>query len=337
MNTAAQWTYKHLVVSSILALALVGCDGGDSPDPGGDTRDTVDDSAMNDTSEDARDTTESNDASDAEGTEDTDGSEDGGDTDDVRDNADTENDGRVDAAGDAGGLPDGPSSERLARVEKASNSAPPNGYWEYLPPGYGDGEPRPLLVFWHGLGENGDGNGQLDRVLRVGPPRLVNADEWASDRPFVVLSPQHSNGGCPGADEIDAFFDYAVQNYDIDTDRIYLTGLSCGAIGSWNYLGKYTDERVAAAVLIAGDGRGAFNRAGCDLGLVAIWGFHGDSDGTVSPQGTIQPVDELLNCASPPRREIKKTIYEGVGHNSWRRTYDLSDEHDIYGWLLGFE
>ncbi|MFV0543627.1 MAG: hypothetical protein ACK5L8_08080 [Marinicella pacifica] len=29
-------------------------------------------------------------------------------------------------------------------------------------------------------------------------------------------------------------------------------------------------------------------------------------------------------------------IYPGVGHNSWRRTYDLSAGHDIYHWLLNF-
>lgn len=243
-----------------------------------------------------------------------------------------------DAGQDAGdpGLPDGPSSDRLTAVTIGVRGNP-NGFYEYLPPGYGDDTARPLLVFWHGLGENGDGDGQLSKVLSNGPPRLQNRDEWPSDRSFIVLSPQNSGGGCPSSASIDAFITWALDTYGdaIDTSRVYLTGLSCGAIGSWNYLSNFTDGPVAAAVLIAGDGRGAWNRAGCDLGNFAIWGFHGDADGVVSVTGTNVPIDNLIaDC--PSRVEAKKTIYPGVGHNSWGRTYSLSAGHDIYAWLMGF-
>jgi hypothetical protein len=33
---------------------------------------------------------------------------------------------------------------------------------------------------------------------------------------------------------------------------------------------------------------------------------------------------------------VKKTIYPGVGHNSWDRTYDGSAGHDVFEWLLQF-
>ena len=92
-------------------------------------------------------------------------------------------------------------------------------------------------------------------------------------------------------------------------------------------------SRVSAVML--GDGNGAFNNAGCDLGKVAIWAFHGDADGTVSPNGSINPIENLNECDSPAPVEAKLTIYPGVGHNSWDRTYDGSAGHDIYGWLLG--
>ncbi|MGE0789951.1 MAG: hypothetical protein AB7S26_30030 [Sandaracinaceae bacterium] len=232
---------------------------------------------------------------------------------------------------DAG--PPGPSSERQTARPLGSTAAG-NGFYEYLPPLYGDGTLRPLLVFWHGIGENGNGDSELNRVLRNGPPRIIDRDNWPADRPFVVLSPQHAGGGCPGAGEIHSFIDFAMSEYDVDPSRIYLTGLSCGAIGSWGYLGQYLDEQVTAAVLIAGDGRGAWNAQMCELGRVAIWGFHGDADGTVSPQGTIVPTTNLMGCPSPPRRDLQVTIYPGVGHDSWSRTYDLSAGHDIYAWLL---
>ena len=30
------------------------------------------------------------------------------------------------------------------------------------------------------------------------------------------------------------------------------------------------------------------------------------------------------------------TIYPGVGHDSWTRTYDGSAGHDVFGWMLSY-
>jgi predicted esterase len=235
------------------------------------------------------------------------------------------------ASSDTG--PVGPSSTRQTERPLGTTAAG-NGFHEYLPPGYGDGALRPLLVFWHGIGENGNGTSELVNVTRAGPPRLIRDDEWPADRPFVVLSPQHAGGGCPSASEIHDFIAFAMDTYDVDPARVYLTGLSCGAIGSWNYLGEHLDSQIVAMVAIAGDGRGAWSRSMCELGRVSIWAFHGDADDVVAPAGTIEPTTALAACPSPPRRDLEVTIYPGVGHNSWTRTYDLSAGHDIYAWLL---
>lgn len=236
------------------------------------------------------------------------------------------------------GLPGGPSSTRHTARPLGSTAAN-RGYYEYLPPGYGDGAKRPLLVFFHGIGENGDGTTELAKVLKAGPPKLIDNDSWLGSYSFIVLSPQHPGSGCFGANEIRTFLTYAVKSYDVDLQRVYLTGLSCGGIGLWNYLGSYKNELAAAAVPIAGNGTSAWNKAGCDLGLVPIWAFHGDADGKVNVSGTNTPVDNLLTCPAPPRGEVKKTIYPGVGHDSWTRTYawpglPKSAGHDIYAWML---
>ena len=49
--------------------------------------------------------------------------------------------------------PPGPSSERVTLRPAGTVDEAPLGYVEYLPPGYGDGKPRPLPVFLHGAGE----------------------------------------------------------------------------------------------------------------------------------------------------------------------------------------
>jgi len=52
------------------------------------------------------------------------------------------------------------------------------------------------------------------------------------------------------------------------------------------------------------------------------------------------PATEMVNAldagAPPPPVTPKLTIYPGVGHDSWTRTYDGSAGHDIYTWMLGF-
>lgn len=236
-----------------------------------------------------------------------------------------------DAGFDAGIIDERPSSERHTPRPLGTTDST-LGYWEYLPPNYG-AEPAPLLVFWHGIGEFGNGDSQLNRVLIHGPPKLISRNEWPNDRPFVALSPQVPARRCPNNDEIADFFAFALEEYDIDPNRVYLTGLSCGAIGSWNYLARELDDTpVAAAVLIAGNGTGTGWR-GCDLARIPIWGFHGDSDGVVGVRGTREPMERLMACPEP-RGEQRLTIYPGVGHDSWSRTYNGSAGHDIYSWML---
>ena len=67
---------------------------------------------------------------------------------------------------------------------------------------------------------------------------------------------------------------------------------------------------------------------------MAIWAFHGDADERVVPEGTTETVANLEACEGDELRPLEMTIYPGVGHNSWTRTYNSSAGHDIYAWLL---
>jgi hypothetical protein len=72
----------------------------------------------------------------------------------------------------------------------------------------------------------------------------------------------------------------------------------------------------------------------CALGAVAIWGFHGGADPYNPPAGTAEPINNLMACPMPPRRDALVTVYPGVGHDAWTMTYDLTAGHDIYAWML---
>jgi poly(3-hydroxybutyrate) depolymerase len=135
---------------------------------------------------------------------------------------------------------------------------------------------------------------------------------------------------------VHAFVAFAVASYDVEPGRVYLSGLSCGAYAAYEYAAQYGASEVAAMAVMAGDARWAWETSGCELGALPIWAFEGDADDIVDPRAAIDPIRALIDCASPPRQEVQLTIYPGVDHDSWTRTYDLSAGNDVYAWLLGF-
>jgi hypothetical protein len=244
--------------------------------------------------------------------------------------------------GQPGGTPKtSTSSTRISLHPLGSIPDASIAYAEYLPPGYGDGGPRPLLVFLHGSGESAHGDEDaLPALFGTGLPALIEQDQWPDEHPFVVLMPQHIDlepSYCFEPGEIDAFLRFAIAHYQVDPGRVYLTGLSCGAVGAWNYLGAHTNEVVAAAVLIAGIGYGAVDQAGCGLGSVPIWAVHGGMDDILTPNGSAYPIAYLQRCTDPPAVDARLTTYPLSGHDAWTRTYEVSTGLDIYDWMLGYQ
>ena len=237
----------------------------------------------------------------------------------------------ADAAVDGAGLAQGRHTPRpLGTMPGAKN-----GYWEYLPPGYGDGVKRPLLIFWHGSGESGTGSAaDLTRILAHGPPKLIAANQWPAERPFIVLSVQH-NQDCFMVGNLQRdFLSFAMAAYDVDPTRVYQTGLSCGAVGITDFMARFGTSPVAATVLISGIITPAWTAQGCGLVTdMALWVFHGSADTTASPLGDATNLPNLIACPQP-RKDVRFTMYPGVEHDAWTRTYDLSAGNDIYTWLL---
>ncbi len=206
------------------------------------------------------------------------------------------------------------------------------GYYAYLPEDhyFTTTERYPLLIFLHGSGEKGNGTTEVSKVLIHGPPKLVKAGR---SFPFIIISPQlpASQGGWSNG-LVDELIARAKAAYRVDTTRIYVTGLSMGGYGAWGYA-VARPTVVAAVVPIAGAGS---TGQACQMKNVPTWAFHGDADGTVNQSGSINMVNAINACAPAPPVAAKLTIYPGVGHDSWTRTYDGSAGHDIYTWLLQY-
>jgi predicted peptidase len=187
----------------------------------------------------------------------------------------------------------------------------------YLPKAYDEHDSWPLLLFLHGAGERGD---DLERVKMHGPPKLIAAGK---DLPFIVVSPQ-----CPEDLQWEpivllTLLDDLGSKYEVDPDRIYVTGLSMGGFGTWR-LAAFAPDRLAAIVPICGGGAKYWARQFASL---PVWAFHGAQDSVVPPERSQVMIDELRKYGGQP----KLTIYPEAGHDAWTETYN---NPKLYEWLL---
>lgn len=193
-------------------------------------------------------------------------------------------------------------------------------YLLYLPKDYSAERKQgfPTILFLHGSGERGD---SIDLVKSWGPPKI--AEE--TGLPFIVISPQ-----CP-IDEywtsmlypLKGLIDNAIETYNIDTNQIYLTGLSMGGYGTFAFSQMYP-EYFAAIAPICGGGTPSLTKYSK---AIPTWVFHGEIDPVVPLQSSQLMVDALKEANT----EVKFTIIEGVGHDSWIKAYN---ETNLFDWFL---
>ena len=181
----------------------------------------------------------------------------------------------------------------------------------------------PAIFFLHGKDEIG-------KVFDILPDGGLHSFVEKNDLPFIILEPQ-----CPAGSEwvfqLDAlmsFLEKMGEHYRIDTDRIYLTGLSMGAIGAWHLAIRFPTA-FAAVVPISG---GTYPFLGYPDAVarikdVPVWTFHGADDPVLPIALTKILVDTLKRNGG----DITYTYYENTGHDAWTRTYSNGE---IYQWLL---
>lgn len=204
-------------------------------------------------------------------------------------------------------------------------------YLLFLPKNYdAQTEKRwPMILFLHGAGERGT---DVWKVATHGPPKNVKAHP---DFPFIVVSPQCPEGQIWSKAILVALLDDITAKYAVDTNRIYLTGLSMGGYGTWD-LGLTHPDRFAAIVPICGGGQTiSVPLSGRDkwqaLRTLGVWAFHGGKDPVVAPEESQRMVDALKKLGA---QDVKLTVYPEAGHDSWTETYN---NPQLYEWLLKHE
>lgn len=195
-------------------------------------------------------------------------------------------------------------------------------YAVFVPRDYDKSRKWPLIVFLHGAGECGtDGAKQV--IQGVGSAILWDVQKW----PFIVIFPQKPEIRDKWEDHdaaVMAMLSRARKEYNVDPDRLYLTGLSQGGHGTWAIGARHPDLWAAIAPICGYGEPGEFAQP---LKSMPIWCFHGEADTSVPLKESVDITNAIKAVGGNPRL----TTYPGVGHNSWDKAYR---EEKLYDWFL---
>lgn len=211
-------------------------------------------------------------------------------------------------------------------------------YRLFIPRNYDPERSYPLVFFMHGAGERGsDNRAQIsirstrlwaeDRVQAEHPnfmvaPQVPTGQQWVNV-PFNIGSHMQPKEPSEPMRLTLALLAALQEEFNIDADRLYATGLSMGGYGAWDVVTRHP-EMFAAAVPICG---GADPSKAPLIVNLPVWNFHGSDDPVVPVRGSREMIAALRDAGGEPLY----TEYEGAGHNVWDRAYS---EPELVPWMF---
>ncbi len=212
-------------------------------------------------------------------------------------------------------------------------------YRLFTPKGYDPAKTYPLILFLHGASARGaDNERQLGGAGQWGTQLWVK-EAVQREHPAFVLAPQANRADSrwvrqwradPNRDPADKeplelvveLIDALEREFSIDSDRLYITGLSMGGFGVWIAISRYPDKFAAALPICGGGDPSAVGET-----TAKVWAFHGAADTLVPVRRSREMIAALRRAGAEPRY----SEYPGVGHNAWQRAYR---EPDLVEWLF---
>lgn len=194
-------------------------------------------------------------------------------------------------------------------------------YYIYTPENYDRTKKYPLIVALHGAGTYGSDPTVLEtspqaNAYRSQKPECVMLQPFS---PYETWSSQQRN--------LKTLIDIVCDKYNIDTDRVSICGGSMGGFGTWDMITENPDFFSAAAPICGGGMGWQAPR----IGNMPIRIYHGDKDGTVIPERSVEMFN-ALKAVNPENDEITLTLLENVEHNAW--DYAYADDEHLFDWLI---
>lgn len=214
--------------------------------------------------------------------------------------------------------------------------------WLYLPADYATSTKNyPVVFFYHGVGEAGTNpyillNQGIPNLIANGmrPDNITNPVD-GQQYSFIVVSVQHWSWS-PNPDWLPYELNWLKQNYRIDTNRVYVTGLSAGGQSSYSatIINNTVSHLIAAAVPMSPAGVWPYDPSLIGENKIKTWFFAGNVDGSY----TINATNYSNDCNTLYPNSSRLNIYPG-GHCCWNSYYDIG-WHDpasglsVWQWML---
>jgi hypothetical protein len=170
----------------------------------------------------------------------------------------------------------------------------------------------------------------MDAIKKAGAMLPDDAALPAGAFPGFALFPQSLNGWT-GTESQDAIriVRLLVKKYNIDPDRIYLTGLSNGAHGAFEAL-KRAPWMFASGIIMSAvdDGFITNTNMTTKVAHVPLWIFQGGQDSNPYPNETKNLIKKFRDAGAV----IRYSEFPEIGHTVWNSAFK---EPDYFQWLLG--
>jgi len=217
-------------------------------------------------------------------------------------------------------------------------------YRMLLPKDFDASKKYPLVLMLHGAGERGSDNKKqlnngaslfLNKKHRDSFPAIVifpqcpQNDYWSkldADRSTKPIGFNYKYNEAPTkamASVMDLMTEMVTKPY-VQTDQVYVMGLSMGGMGTFEIIYR-NPEMFAAAIPICGGGDPEYVTAYAKT--IPLWIFHGAKDDVVDPKLSLSMASAIISAGGFP----KLTLYDFANHNSWDSAFA---EPELLKWLF---
>ena len=192
-------------------------------------------------------------------------------------------------------------------------------FWVSVPDTYEEQKGTiPVVLFLHGASLRGN---DLNRVRKYGP---LDAISMGRDINAIIIAPQNPGGAWNSYKVLD-ILNWVCKQYDVDTNRIYLIGMSLGGFGTIEFLANHA-EKIAASMELCG---GTIRKDLCKLNTVPLWIIHGMADRAVPVSRATEIYESMKKCG--PTDLLRLDKWPGVNHGDLARLFYLKETYD---WLF---
>ena len=193
----------------------------------------------------------------------------------------------------------------------------------FVPLSYKASKKYPLVIYLHGKGDTvtRDISWYHDAALANDPAIVLSpkcprsetgewGNSWSSELPPMI-------------EKTFEMIDLIRKAYNIDEDRIYVYGISMGAIGVFGLVQKFP-KMFAAAYAVCGWGD---PKIAPQVASIPFWMFHGELDDVVPVEGSRGVYNAVVALGG---KQVGYTEFTGVKHDAWNHLND----HEIISWML---